>query len=299
MVGPKAILLSAALAPVPSHGPPAWQWPLRPPPRVVRGFSPPAHPWEAGHRGVDLAARPGRPVYAAGPGRVGYAGDLAGRGVVTIVHGDLRTSYLPVRPAVRTGQTVHAGDRIGVVSAAPGHCPDQACLHWGLLRGTVYLDPLSLLGLGPVRLLPWWPAAPGATGPAPPAPPYADPPGPDTDTPVPDAWSPDTPVPGTVPDGSAASAAVPPSPPVRSGTGSPRPPGGPRPVGDRERAEGDGRAGPARRQRRHRSPTARPVGDSTPADAGIADALLALGTLSAFLPAGRRVALLRRRISRR
>jgi hypothetical protein len=294
---------------------------------VVRGFSPPAHPWEAGHRGVDLAARPGLPVYAAGPGRVGYAGDLAGRGVVTIVHGDLRTTYLPVRPAVHTGQTVRAGDRIGVVSAAPGHCPDQACLHWGLLRGAVYLDPLSLLGLGPVRLLPWWPAAPGATGPAPPAPAYTGKPGSGTDgpvphtrppnapatdagwpdapvpdagwpdAPVPDAGWPDAPVAGPGPDGSAASAAGPPSSSVRNGTGAPRPPGGPWPVGDRERAEGAGQAGPARRQGRHRSPAARPAGDSTPAGAKIA--LLALGTLSTFIPAGHRVALLRRRLSRR
>jgi len=29
-----------------------------------------------------------------------------------------------------------------------------ACLHWGLLQGDVYLDPLALLGLGRVRLLP-------------------------------------------------------------------------------------------------------------------------------------------------
>jgi hypothetical protein len=29
-----------------------------------------------------------------------------------------------------------------------------ACLHWGLRSGALYLDPLILLGLGPVRLLP-------------------------------------------------------------------------------------------------------------------------------------------------
>jgi hypothetical protein len=34
-----------------------------------------------------------------------------------------------------------------------GHV-DASVLHWGLLRGTDYLDPLALLGLERVRLLP-------------------------------------------------------------------------------------------------------------------------------------------------
>ena len=54
------------------------------------------------------------------------------------------------------------GDPLGLLD--PGHrgCPVAACLHWGLRRpsttGAVgaleYLDPLLLLGLGRVRLLP-------------------------------------------------------------------------------------------------------------------------------------------------
>jgi hypothetical protein len=38
----------------------------------------------------------------------------------------------------------------------PGHpgCPVAACLHWGLLRGNVYLDPTTLLSHPQVRLLP-------------------------------------------------------------------------------------------------------------------------------------------------
>ncbi|MCO5992150.1 M23 family metallopeptidase [Actinoallomurus rhizosphaericola] len=147
----------------PGPGEARWQWPLRPPTPVLRRFDPPAHPWESGHRGVDLAAPPGRPVFAAGAGRVTFARDLAGRGVITISHGTLRTTYLPVRPVVRTGQTVVAGTRIGVVEAMLGHCGQESCLHWGLLRGDSYLDPLSLLGLGPVRLLPWWHSWPNAT----------------------------------------------------------------------------------------------------------------------------------------
>jgi murein DD-endopeptidase MepM/ murein hydrolase activator NlpD len=158
------LLAAAALAPVSAPAgaalPGPWDWPVRPVPMVLRGFDPPAHPWEAGHRGVDLAARPGQPVYTAGPGRVAFARDLAGRGVVTVVHGTLRTTYLPVDPTVRAGQFVAAGARIGRLEHTTGHCGPVSCLHWGLLRGTSYLDPLVLLGLGPVRLLPWWGASP-------------------------------------------------------------------------------------------------------------------------------------------
>ncbi|MBG0828589.1 M23 family metallopeptidase [Planomonospora sp. ID67723] len=137
-----------------------WRWPLTGRSRVLRGFTPPPQPWLAGHRGVDLAASPGARVHAAGPGRIGYAGPLAGRGVVTVIHpGGLRTTYLPVRTSVRAGQDVSAGEVIGVVEDASGHCP-AGCLHWGLLRERDYLDPLLLLGLGKVRLLPVWPAGP-------------------------------------------------------------------------------------------------------------------------------------------
>ncbi|WP_344969757.1 murein hydrolase activator EnvC family protein [Streptosporangium fragile] len=149
----------------PSSSPsPRWEWPITGRPRVLRGFAPPAQPWLAGHRGIDLDARPGTGVRAAGAGTVGYAGPLAGRGVVTVLHpGGLRTTYLPVRPTVRRGQAVVAGEVIGVLQDAPGHCP-VPCLHWGLLRDRMYLDPLLLLGHGQVRLLPLWPLRPPQPG---------------------------------------------------------------------------------------------------------------------------------------
>ncbi|MGI5160313.1 M23 family metallopeptidase [Microbispora sp. CA-102843] len=135
-----------------------WRWPLSGPTRPIRRFDPPPQRWLAGHRGVDLAARPGEKVVAAGPGVVGLAERVAGRGVVTISHSDgLRTTYLPVRALVRPGDVVAAGQVIGILEEdAAAHCT-APCLHWGLLRGRLYLDPLLLFGLGQVRLLPRWP----------------------------------------------------------------------------------------------------------------------------------------------
>ncbi|MFL6204945.1 MAG: murein hydrolase activator EnvC family protein [Acidimicrobiales bacterium] len=129
-------------------------WPLQPPPRVMRRFDPPSDPWGAGHRGVDLLGRPGQEVHAALAGTVSFAGTLAGRGVVVVDHGATRTTYEPVDPALAAGQAVRAGAVIGHLQTGMSHCFPLTCLHWGLLRGEVYLDPLSLLGHGPVRLLP-------------------------------------------------------------------------------------------------------------------------------------------------
>ena len=134
--------------------PVAFGWPVAPPP-VVRRLDPPPQPWLAGHRGVDLAAAPGAEVHAAGGGTVSFAGSVAGRGVVSVVHaGGLRTTYEPVTATVHTGEAVTAGQSLGALEAGHPGCPVAACLHWGLRRGEQYLDPLALLGLGRVRLLP-------------------------------------------------------------------------------------------------------------------------------------------------
>lgn len=134
---------------------PQGSWPLRPRPEVVRRFDPPASAWGAGHRGVDLLGHAGQAVRAAAPGVVVFAGSLAGRGVLTIDHGATRTTYEPVDATVRVGQPVRAGQVVGHLRLALGHCFPRACLHWGWLRGERYLDPLALVGAGPVRLLPW------------------------------------------------------------------------------------------------------------------------------------------------
>lgn len=134
-------------------------WPLRPRPAVVRGFDAPSPNWNPGHRGVDLAGAPGQPVYAAGTATVVFAGLLAGRPVVSLAHpGGLRTSYEPVRAAVRVGEPVTAQSVIGELVAGHGGCRAAACLHWGAMWGPAsdadYVNPLGLLRSTPIRLKP-------------------------------------------------------------------------------------------------------------------------------------------------
>lgn len=138
-------------------------WPVGTRPLVLRAWEPPPTPYARGHRGVDLATTPGAPVRAVAPGRVHFAGRVAGRGVVSVeLSGTgtppLRTTYEPVTATVKKGAEVTAGEVVGTVEVGVGHCT-ATCVHWGLLRGDTYLDPLTLLPpwllrRGPSRLLP-------------------------------------------------------------------------------------------------------------------------------------------------
>lgn len=145
--GPTAV---GYVAPVPS------------PIEVLRHFNPPATPYGPGHLGVDLRAPQAGQVVTAADGVITFAGQVAGRGVVVVLHADgIRTEYEPLTPAVATGATVRRGQLIGHLHGSHRGCA-LSCLHWGARRGASYLDPLSLLRpLGPVVLLPW-PSTSGA-----------------------------------------------------------------------------------------------------------------------------------------
>jgi murein DD-endopeptidase MepM/ murein hydrolase activator NlpD len=123
---------------------------------LLRPFQPPPSPYSAGHRGVDLRVAARSPVSAAATGTVQYAGTVAGRGVLVLVHPDgVSTEYEPVRPLVGAGTSVRRGQIVAVVTGQHAGCPGS-CLHWGAKRAGQYLDPMSLLRpLGPVVLLPW------------------------------------------------------------------------------------------------------------------------------------------------
>lgn len=132
-----------------------WAWPLEPEPEVVRRFDPPDQPWLPGHRGVDLAGSVGQTVLAPTDGRVSWTGVIAGRAVVVVTHDEgLRSTFEPVGRAPAVGTTVVRGHRVGEITSAAGHCAPRTCLHWGVLRGETYLDPMTFVGRPRVILLP-------------------------------------------------------------------------------------------------------------------------------------------------
>lgn len=115
--------------------------------RVLRRFAPPATPFGRGHRGVDLAARPGEVVRAALAGVVTFAGPVAGVQWVTVTHdGELRTTYGGLTPSVHSGDHVRLGQPLGRATAV-------GRVDWGARRGDAYIDPLGLLGGWRVRLV--------------------------------------------------------------------------------------------------------------------------------------------------
>lgn len=149
--GMTTLLLSLLMALAQALAPTAR--PLPPPLVVTRWWDPPPTPYAAGHRGVDLAAPVGAEIRAVGPGRVHHAGPVAGRGVLSLtLPGGLRTTYEPVRPLVAEGEEVTPGQVVAVLTE--GTHRSSPCLHWGLLSGTTYLNPLALLPRPTPRLLP-------------------------------------------------------------------------------------------------------------------------------------------------
>ena len=143
------------LQPSPAGAAKQWGWPMNPA-RLSSGFDRPAQNWLPGHRGVDLIGQGGDKVLAAGNGVITFAGLVAGKDVVVIKHGKLRTTYEPVTASVTVGSRVRVGDVIGTLVPGESHCSSKttvSCLHWGLIRGEKYLNPLSLVQKR-VRLLP-------------------------------------------------------------------------------------------------------------------------------------------------
>ena len=150
---------AAVDTPAPAAGALVWTAPLDGPLLVTDPFDPPSQDWLPGHRGVDLLAFAGDAVRSAGDGVVVFAGPVGGRGVVTVLHADGRTTtYEPVAPEVGIGDEVVAGQLLGRLHEGSGHCGElPSCLHWGLRDGETYLDPMTLLHPGRPSLLPWMP----------------------------------------------------------------------------------------------------------------------------------------------
>lgn len=124
--------------------------------QVSRWFEAPEHAYGPGHRGIDFQLATGSQVRAPASGEVSFSGQVAGRPVLVLRHGDgLRSTLEPVDSNLRTGDKVEVGAVVGVLRIDGSHCLPAACLHWGVRAGEDYLDPLSLLRQPrAIRLLP-------------------------------------------------------------------------------------------------------------------------------------------------
>lgn len=101
-----------------------------------------------GNRGLEYRTAPGHPVRSIGRGVVAFAGQVAGRLVVSIDHPDgLRSSLVGLAAVtVRAGDDVAAGQAVGLGGRV---------LHLGVRRDGRYLDPSTLFTQrGPARLVP-------------------------------------------------------------------------------------------------------------------------------------------------
>ncbi len=77
--------------------------------QVVGKYDAPKQQWFPGHRGVDLRARPQEAIVAPADGVIAFSGNVAGKSVVTIRHGeetgpdlDVRTRHCATRCRCRT-----------------------------------------------------------------------------------------------------------------------------------------------------------------------------------------------------
>ena len=170
--GPAALGL-----PAPAHA--SWTWPVRG--DVITPYRNGSDPYAAGqHRGIDIRASVGTPVVAAEGGEVRFAGTAGSSGLtVSVRTGDgFDSSYLHLSSlAVRAGEHVSAGERLGAVGITGERSATEPHLHFGVREAGsrhAYRDPLSLLPPPPAP-----PATPPeaprpapepAPAPAPPAP---------------------------------------------------------------------------------------------------------------------------------
>jgi murein DD-endopeptidase MepM/ murein hydrolase activator NlpD len=109
--------------------------------------------WGKLHKGIDLGASYGSPIYAASAGVVTYAGSYAGYGrLVTVRHGKgITTAYGHMsRIAVRSGQHVEAGQVIAYVGSE-GHSTGPH-LHFEVRTARGVIDPLPFLRSRGVRV---------------------------------------------------------------------------------------------------------------------------------------------------
>jgi murein DD-endopeptidase MepM/ murein hydrolase activator NlpD len=103
--------------------------------------------WGKLHKGIDIAADAGEPVYAIAPGEVIYAGDgLRGYGNVVILRHDRQRTSLYAHNSVlkvKQGEVIAAGTVIALLGNT-GHSTGPH-VHFEIRDGDTPLDPRKIL----------------------------------------------------------------------------------------------------------------------------------------------------------
>ena len=136
-VVPSSAVPQASWPPV---GQRCWRWPASG--KVILPYS----TANGGNKGIDIAGSLGQPVYAAGAGKVVYAGNqLRGYGnLIMIKHGeDYITAYAHnARLLVGNGQSVRIGQQIATMGSTDA---DSVRLHFQIRYRATAIDPQRYL----------------------------------------------------------------------------------------------------------------------------------------------------------
>lgn len=101
------------------------------------------------HKGIDIAAKAGTPVVAAGKGTVLEVSTDAMLGsYVLIDHGNgIKAKYcgLNAKPTVSVGDTVDSSTQLGTVDVIPAESVEERHLHIEVTKNDKYISPLDLL----------------------------------------------------------------------------------------------------------------------------------------------------------
>ncbi len=113
-----------------------WGWPVQG--KVVAGFS------EATNKGLDIAAKPGSPVFAAATGRVIYNGEMRGYGKLIVIKHNVYSSVYAHSSVilVKEGQNVVKGQKIAEVGSTDTDSPK---LHFEIRKLGKPVDPAKYL----------------------------------------------------------------------------------------------------------------------------------------------------------
>lgn len=110
---------------------------------VLRKFDAPRHAWGSGHRGADLVAVEGTPLFAPANGVISFAGLVAEKSVVSIRYRALTLTFEPAQTELPIGTPVVRGMPFAVVAGLSDHCTG-ACVHWGVRKiQKRYVDPVK------------------------------------------------------------------------------------------------------------------------------------------------------------